>query len=221
MFPIYVISMVIGNPCCPAYERGETPDLDTIILNAVPDVNQRTRYSCGAASLQAVLKYWGFCVEESDLMDQLHTTPDRGTAPEDVVAVASTYGLEASLSQNLTVDDLKESIKSKIPVIIVAQAWNGYEEKGIWVKVTPDRWEDVWNDGHYMIVIGIDSRNVYFEDRSLLGTRGAIPIDEFLTRWHYCFGGADPDDPKRVYIHPGIFILGEEPTLYSAYTRIT
>lgn len=213
--------MVIGNPCCSAYERGETPDLDAIILIAVPDVNQRTRYSCGAASLQAVLKYWGFCVEERDLMDRLHTTPDRGTDPEDIVDVASSYGLKASLSQNVTVDDLKESIKSKIPIIIVAQAWNGYEEEGTWVKVKPDRWEDVWNDGHYMIVIGIDSRNIYFEDPALLGTRGVIPIDEFLTRWHYCLDGTGPDDPKRVYNNRSIFISGEEPAPYSAYTRIT
>jgi hypothetical protein len=98
------------------------------------------------------------------------------------MAVASSYGLETSLSQNLTIEDLKESIVSKIPVIIVAQAWNGYEEDGNWVKVKQDRWEDVWNDGHYMIVIGIDSRNIYFEDPSLLGTRGVIPIDEFLAR---------------------------------------
>jgi predicted double-glycine peptidase len=190
MFPMYVISMVIGNPCCPAYERGETPDQDAIILIAVPEVNQRTQYSCGAASLQAVLKYWGFCVEDRDLMDQLHTVPNRGTDPEDIVVLASSYGLDASLSQNITIDELKESIQSKKPVIIVAQAWNGYEEDGTWVKVKPDRWEDVWNDGHYMVVIGIDSRNIYFEDPSLLGTRGVIPIDEFLTRWHYCLDGA-------------------------------
>lgn len=153
-------------------------------------------------------------------MSRLHTSPDQGTSPKYIVSVATSYGLEVSLSENLTIDNLKHSIEMRIPVIVVAQAWNGYEENGTWVKVTPDRWEDTWEDGHYMVVIGVDSRNVYFEDPSLLGTRGSIPIDEFLTRWHYCQGGSGPDDPKRVYTHLGIFISGNEPVPYSAFTRI-
>nr|WP_319537460.1 C39 family peptidase [uncultured Methanospirillum sp.] len=211
----------MNSPCCPAYEGADPPDPDAILISSVPEVIQSTRYSCGASSLQAVLRFWGFCVEERDLMTRLETSPGRGTDPEKIVSIASSYGLDAYLLQQVTTKDLTESLKQGVPVIVIAQAWNGYEENGIWVTVDPDRWDDVWNDGHYMVVIGIDSRNVYFEDPALLGTRGVIPIDEFLSRWHFRMGGEGPDDPETTYIHPGIFISGKKPAIHSDYTWIT
>ena len=39
-------------------------------------------------------------------------------------------------------------------------------------------------NGHYMVVIGIDNQNVYFEDPAILGSRGYITDQEFLDRWH-------------------------------------
>ena len=40
---------------------------------------QSTEYSCGASALQAVLSYWGKDVEEQELMQRLHTSPETGT----------------------------------------------------------------------------------------------------------------------------------------------
>jgi predicted double-glycine peptidase len=216
-----MIIMASDFPCCPVYERGETPDPGTVILSSVPDVTQSTRYSCGPSCLQAVLRYWGICVQESDLMDRLHTTPERGTDPGQILSLASSYGFSVTFSENLTILDLKQSVESRIPVIVIVQAWNGYEQDGIWVPVAPDRWEDVWNAGHYLVVIGVDSRNLYFEDPALLGTRGVIPVHEFPDRWHYRRKGTGPGDPDRDYIHPGIRIAGESPAPSSRYTRIT
>lgn len=213
--------MPVDFPCCPAYEGADTPEPDTIILNSVPEVIQSTRYSCGASSLQAVLRYWGVCIEERELMDLLETSKDRGTTPEKIVNVAISYGLEASLQEQTTIEDLKRSIENRIPVIIIAQAWNGYENDGIWVKIRPERWEEVWGDGHYMVVIGVDCRNVYFEDPALLGTRGVIPIDEFLSRWHFSREGETPDEQMRIYIHPAIIISGSKPASHSEYTWIS
>jgi len=214
-------SMPVDFPCCPAYEGADTPEPDTIILNSVPEVIQSTRYSCGASSLQAVLRYWGVCIEERELIDQLETSKDQGTAPEKIVQVAISYGLEASLHEQTTIDDLKKYIETRIPVIIIAQAWNGYEKEGTWVTVCPERWEEVWGDGHYMVVIGVDSRNVYFEDPTLLGTRGAIPIDEFLSRWHFSREGEIPGEQVRIYIHPAIIISGSRPAPHSDYSWIS
>jgi predicted double-glycine peptidase len=216
-----MISMPVDFPCCPVYERADTPDPDAIILNSVPKVIQSTGYSCGASSLQAVLMYWGVCTEERELLEPLETSQDMGTAPEKIVDVAISYGLEASLLEQITTDDLKRSIENRIPVIIIAQAWNGYEKDGIWVTIRPERWEEVWNDGHYMVVIGVDSRNVYFEDPALLGTRGAIPIEEFLSRWHFSREGDNPDEQTRIYIHPAIIIAGNRPASHPDYTWIS
>jgi hypothetical protein len=124
-----------------------------------------------------------------------------------------------SIRDECSVDGKLYSIPFLIDVIV--QAWNGYEQDGIWVPVAPDRWEDVWNAGHYLVVIGVDSRNLYFEDPALLGTRGVIPVHEFPDRWHYRRKGTGPGDPDRDYIHPGIRIAGESPAPSSRYTRIT
>jgi uncharacterized protein YvpB len=39
-------------------------------------------------------------------------------------------------------------------------------------------------DGHFIVAIGYDDQNFYFEDPSLAGRRGFIPIAEFDQRWH-------------------------------------
>lgn len=204
------------------YARDEEslPDPGTIILTTVPNVRQSTWYSCGVSSLQAVLYYWGIDVFESILMEMLGTNPGCGTYPENIVSVASFFGLEASLSVDLSIDDLKKSMELRIPVIIVAQAWSGHEENNSWVSVIPDSWDDTWEEGHYMIVIGVDSRNIYFEDPLLLGTRGFIPVDEFSLRWHDYRRGYEFPETRIIYNHLGIFISGDTPALYPAFTRI-
>jgi len=44
-------------------------------------------------------------------------------------------------------------------VIVNGQAWR--DDSGI-------PWANEWEDGHYMVVIGLDEKNVYFEDPSIL-----------------------------------------------------
>jgi len=34
------------------------------------------------------------------------------------------------------------------------------------------------------VVIGMDEENIYVEDPAILGSRGYIPLQEFLERWH-------------------------------------
>ena len=55
------------------------------LLAGVPDVRQSTGYSCGAAALQAVLAHWGISEREDRLVARLHSTPQLGTHPNDIV----------------------------------------------------------------------------------------------------------------------------------------
>ena len=41
-----------------------------------------------------------------------------------------------------------------------------------------------WEDGHYVVAIGYDNKNIYLMDPSTLGNYTFIPIPEFLDRWH-------------------------------------
>jgi hypothetical protein len=172
------------------------------LLN-VPDTRQSTDYSCGVASLQAVLMYWGIEYREGVLMELLHTTSKGGTEAENIVKVAQDMGLYAEMKENLTVKDLEDSIKEEVPVIIDIQAWKNDGEQN---------WDAVWEDGHYVVAIGFDEKNIYIEDPSLLGSLGFIPKKELLTRWHDYKGEPPVDNKDKKYIHMGIFIRGEKPS---------
>jgi uncharacterized protein len=58
----------------------------------------------------------------------------------------------------------------------------------------------------------LTKKNVYLEDPSMLGTRGDIPRQEFLERWH--------DHNLVKYIHMGIFIKGKEPAKHPLFMYV-
>ncbi|WP_269849491.1 C39 family peptidase [Methanosarcina horonobensis] len=70
-------------------------------------------------------------------------------------------GFRAEVRENLTLDDLKKSIEEGVPVIVEGQAWK--EENQTW---------EMNENGHYMVVIGVDSKNVYLEDPGYLAAEG-------------------------------------------------
>lgn len=166
-------------------------------LLPVPDTRQSTDFSCGASAMQAVLMYWGDEYLESDLMQRLRTSPESGTDPVDMVRGARELGYAAEMREGLSLQDLERSVAEGVPVIIACQAWP---------DAPPGRdWSEVWDTGHYMVVLGTDRENVYFEDPSLLGSRGVLPREEFEARWH-------DQDGDRKYVRLGIFVRGERPS---------
>jgi uncharacterized protein len=184
----------------------------TPLLERVPDVQQSTDFSCGAAALQAVLGYWGIYAQEQTLMHALHTNEISGTTPESIIGVAREMGLEAYSRENLDLASLEEAVH-RIPVICAIQAWPISRP----AKFT---WNTCWEEGHYVIVIGIDKQNVYVEDPSLFGTRGVIPREEFLERWHDYEGEPPLDKSDRLDLHLGIFIAGKNSTEQRFFTRV-
>lgn len=169
------------------------------VLAGVPDVLQSTEYSCGAASLQAVLSYYGSDVPEQLLMDRMGTSPHNGTDPDNIARMARDLGFDAEVEIELTVGDLASSVREGAPVIIAAQAWA--EDRG-----SDFSWTDDWEDGHYMVVIGVDSRFVYLEDPATTGTIGALPIDEFNDRWHNYLGDSHDAPGAEKVQHMGVFV---------------
>jgi len=168
----------------------------------VPDVRQSTGYTCGAAALQAVLAYWGTSEREDRLAARLHSTPEAGTHPLDILRVAREFGLTVDLREGLGLADLERGLADGDSVIVDLQAWR---------ERTDVPWSETWDDGHYMVLLGLDAVNLYFEDPSLLGARGVIPRAEFVERWHD-YEGSEPLDPSdRRYVHMAIFIRGAKP----------
>ncbi|HPW18136.1 MAG TPA: C39 family peptidase [Candidatus Aminicenantes bacterium] len=172
------------------------------LLAAVPDVRQSTNYTCGAASLQAVLARWGVEEREDRLAARLHSTPEAGTRPDDIVRVAREFGLSAEVREGLSLSDLEAALAAGISVIVDLQAWRESDD-------VP--WAETWDNGHYMVLLGMDARDLYFEDPALLGARGFIPRAEFVDRWHDYEGEPPLGPSSRRYAHMAIFLEGSGP----------
>lgn len=141
---------------------------------------QANNFSCGAAALLSVLYYWqAYEGTETSLYPLLHTT-EEGTEPTSLVEVARLLGLEASYKEGMTISELRAAIRQGDTVILAIQAWheNSEEEK------IPPPWTELWDDGHYVVLIGMDQANAYFMDPSAGASYGYIPIPELLDRWH-------------------------------------
>ena len=191
-------------PSSPAAPDVRSLDLPSASLPfaSVPDVRQSTGYTCGASALLAVLAYWGIEEREDRLAARLGSTPEAGTHPLDIIRVARDYGLSAVLREGLEVVDLERALADGRSVIVDLQAWRESDDAP---------WSETREDGHYMVLLGLDAGNLYFEDPSLLGARGVIPRSEFVDRWHDYEGDPPLDPSDRTYVHMAIFIKGDGP----------
>ncbi len=116
------------------------------------------------------------------------------------------------MKENTTLADLRANIKNKYPTMVAIQAWlDSYQ---------PSDWNTNWEDGHWVIVIGLDDKNIYFEDPSLLGTRGWLTQAEFLARWHDYIGDAPCCDIyDKTFTQLSITVKGK-PVKSDLYTHI-
>ena len=180
-------------------------------LFSMPDTRQSTEYSCGAAAMQAVLGYWGRDIGEEDVREMLNTNEESGTYPDDIIRVAKALGLQAEYKENMSMADLENYVAEGIPVIVDCQAWRSVSQYN-------ESWADTWNNGHWLVVIGIDENNVTLEDPYILGDRGFMSREEFLARWHNVRGLDETDTGKQ--IHMGIAIRGERPYSTSGFRHV-
>jgi len=142
----------------------------------VPIVRQSASHTCGTAALLAVLYYWqAYHGNEADLVHITSTTLD-GTMPFGIVSAALEYGLDAYYKENVSLDELRLALRQKKTVILNIQAWPD-EEK-------PVKWEDRREDGHYLVLVGMDKEYAYFMDPSVGTSYTYISLTELPERWH-------------------------------------
>ncbi|MBI3533954.1 MAG: C39 family peptidase [Deltaproteobacteria bacterium] len=168
----------------------------------VPIIRQATDYSCGPASLLGVLNYWQvYEGAESELYSVLGTTEKNGTEPQKLLEGAKKYGLTADMKENLELADLKAALQKSETVILSYQAWRDEDSKD-------KPWSEIWEDGHYGVLVAMDSEFLYLMDPSY--ARGYVYVSqaEFLERWH---DYEDREGKKWKYQHIAIFIHGEKP----------
>lgn len=194
IIPLSVYSDIIDN--------NNLTENNTTILN-LPDVQQPTDFSSGSTSLQAVLAYYGTDIRMDELINMTNST-ENGTSSDNIAQAARQLGFNVELKENMTLEDLQNNINQGIPVIIDCQAWKSNN-----TNTSSQNWTTDQQDGHYMVVVGVDKDNVYFEDPAVLGSRGYIPHQEFLDRWHDLYH--DPKTGNNITTnHLGIIITGKQ-----------
>lgn len=162
------------------------PDTLESLLN-LPDEIQSTPYSCGAACVVSVARYFGIEPDsEEEAIQQLGSTPADGTHPESIIDVLQDHGLDVESHEGMSLDDLRDSIDRGCPVIVPIQAY------------TDDCSIEDNDDGHYVVVIGFEDEQVQLMDP----VKGHVEMDCGLLDacWH------DEDAEGNVLDHYGISV---------------
>lgn len=162
-------------------------------LIRLPLTRQATDYTCGVAAIQSVLAYYGEEFSEIPLSKKLKSNERIGTAYMQIANFSKKQGFNVNIHKNMTIGDLKALIDKKLPVVCLLQAWS---EKQI-------DYRNEWNDGHYVVAVGYDEKNIFFMDPSTLGNFAYIPESEFIDRWH------DTDGKERL-THFGMVVSREK-----------
>ena len=157
----------------------------------MPAVKQRTDFSCGAAATLSLLRFWRgeayARIEEDALFGPLDTTPSNGTEPEPITEyLRKVAGLEATyVHGDVTLAHLERAVDAGHPPIVDLQAWRDFEHP----------WAEVWDAGHYAILVGYDAEHLFFMDPSVLTVSGYayMPRGELNERWHDTAG---PDNRR-------------------------
>jgi predicted double-glycine peptidase len=202
----------------------------------VPIRHQPNGYTCGPTSLAAILSFWQVAEITPSALGHKIGTSHNGTEPFDVRDGAKGYGLAAEMRgqisedldtatknkigelKNATIEDLRKALCTgryatadckPETVILDVQAWGSDE---------PD-YSEQWDDGHYVVLIGMDDTNVYIMDPDATDTTtdkayAFFPINDpkkgLEARWHDYFGDIPsgqtlPSEAQR-FSHGAIFI---------------
>ena len=140
-------------------------------------------------------------VDEAQLMELLHTNSEVGTNPQDTVNGACSLGSDAQVVENLTLDQLERLTADGNPVIALGQMWRSEREF--------DRpLEDVWDNGHYVVVLGVDKDYYYLQIPTFKWARFR-PAEELRGPLASGHGREFEKNPKL--IHLGIVVRGKRP----------
>lgn len=165
-------------------------------LLRIPLVRQSQDYSCGPASLASILYYWGVWDGREPELFQYLDTNEEGTGSDSIIAAAQKFGLSAVCEQNMTIDQLNKLVDEGNTVILNIQAWGNY--------TMPVDWSTIWEDGHYVVLVGIKDGIVFFMDPAIAGRYGMLTINDLDMRWHDYLD----EDGEAYAHHPGIIIKG-------------
>lgn len=180
---------------------------DAQVLINIPALRQYGNYTCGTTCVQMLMN-WLFPYE-GDLNlatyeEELGTTKDAGTPPENIVRFLVESGVSISPRENKTIDELVAALNAGRPTLMCIQAWSSAED-GSYNTNNPSDSETYLAEGHWVICVGYkqteNGLRFFFNDPACVG-HCLLDEAELNARW------IDMDDAGRVYDHYGIEISG-------------
>lgn len=157
----------------------------------VPLVRQAYDYTCGPASLASCLYYWGvWSGSEPQLYSLCGTTYRGGTTWGGIVKAARKIGLLARIERKMTTKRLRQLVRRGKTIILSIQSNPGDSDMS-----------EVWDHGHYVVLVGMKGRIVTIMDPEYAGSYRTMTVEELVGCWHDWNGG-------RREFHGGIVLWG-------------
>lgn len=136
---------------------------------------------CAPATLKMLLNFWnlpGAELTDIELAKHCGTDAVLGTSNEQFMRTAETFGLTCIYKEWSMLSDIETWLTRDIPVVV---DWFSPGRK--------DAPDGDMPDGHYSIVVGLDTAHIYLQDPELGGMR-IIPREQFMRVWFDYTGNA-------------------------------
>lgn len=135
-------------------------------LGDVEPYQQIENYSCGAATLKAVMQHWGERAPERKLITEIGIDPNAGSTALQVASAAQRRGYTAAVISFPSIDALKTFTDQDVPVILAIQSFT-----------RP-------NQGHFVVATDVDEA-VDIMDPNVNGNRRRLSRRELDRRWRF------------------------------------
>jgi len=165
----------------------------------LPCLVQREDYTCGAAAVLAVSRYFGVGPSSELLVVRHMGFGTDGSDPAHLMRALRRYRLRVTERRGMSESELRAAIDRGQPVIVMLQAWG-----------RRTRYRGHWRDGHWVVMIGYDARGIYVEDPMIDGARGFLSWAALADRWHDIEGRTRRRTPRYGLIVTGGRVRGAQ-----------
>lgn len=136
-------------------------------LGDVEPYQQVEKYSCGAATLKAVMQHWQDRVGERTLIKEIGIDPENGSTALQVAAAARRRGYNAAVKMFGSIAELGTVTAQDTPVILAIRSFT-----------RP-------NQGHFVVATKVQPGAVEIMDPNVKGNRRTLTHPELDARWKF------------------------------------
>lgn len=154
-------------------------------LGDVEPYQQIEKYSCGAATLKAVLGHWGDTIAERKLIKEIGIDPENGSTAIQVADAARRRGYNAAVKMFGSIADLGKVTSQNTPVILAIRSFT-----------RP-------NQGHFVVATAVKPASVEIMDPNVKGNRRVLTYRELDARWKFRDRVGVVVTPKRKQLQLG------------------